>query len=224
VVPAAGIGARMGGNRPKQYLELSGRTILETVLERLAAHTGIHAVLPVIRGDDPYWPAAQERLRHLPNLLPAAPGGAERNESVAGGLAALTDCGDDDLVLIHDAVRPCIRAEEITAVIASAREGDGAILGVPVADTLKRVAEDGGIEATVDRSALWRAQTPQVFPAGKLRGAVAAARERGDAATDEAKVMEDAGHRVRVVEGREDNLKVTRAEDLALARLYLESA
>ena len=222
VLPAAGIGARMGGDRPKQYLELAGRTIMERVVDRLANHAAIHAVLPVIRSDDPYWPSVQQRLAHLPNLLPAAPGGSERNESVANGLAALTDCAEEDLVLIHDAVRPCIRGQEINAVIAGAAERDGAILAVPVADTLKRVAEDGEIQATVDRTGLWRAQTPQVFPAAKLRKAVDAARERGAPATDEAKVMEDAGFRVGVVPGREDNLKITRPEDLELAGRFLE--
>ena len=221
VLPAAGIGARMGGDRPKQYLELAGRTIIEAVIARLADHRGIHAVLPVIRGDDPYWPAVQERLRHMPNVLPAAPGGAERNASVANGLEALTDCGDEDLVLIHDAVRPCVRGAEIDAVISAAREGGGAILGVPVADTLKRVGPEGEIRATVDRSGLWRAQTPQVFSAGQLRRAVALAREQGQPATDEAKVMEEAGYPVAVVAGREDNLKITRPEDLELARLFL---
>ena len=221
LVPAAGIGSRMGVERPKQYLELAGRTLLEHTLERLAGHPEIHAVLPIIREDDPYWPGLRERLSHLDRLLPAAPGGAERSDSVAAGLAALTECGDRDLVLIHDAVRPCVRSEEITAAVQAAREGSGVILAVPVADTLKRVSADGWIEATVDRSGLWRAQTPQIFPAGQLRAAVAAARERGDPATDEAKVMEDAGFPVRVVPGREDNLKVTRPEDLELAGLYL---
>ncbi len=213
----------MGSERPKQYLELGGRTILEHTLERLAVHDRIHAVLPVIRSDDGDWPQVRERLIHLPKLLPAAPGGAERSESVANGLAALPECGAEDLVLIHDAVRPCIGAPEIAAAIEAAGQGTGAILAVPVADTLKRVDAAGRIEATVDRSGLWRAQTPQVFPAGRLRAAVAAARERGDPATDEAKVMEDAGYPVRVVPGRDDNLKVTRPEDLELAALLLEA-
>lgn len=221
IVPAAGIGHRMGSERPKQYLELAGRTLLEHALVRLASHERIHAVLPVIRPDDTHWPGLRERLALLPGLLPEASGGEERSESVANGLAALDECGPEDLVLIHDAVRPCVRAPEIAAVIAAAGEGTGAILAVPVADTLKRVADGGRIAATVDRSGLWRAQTPQVFAAGQLREAIAAARRRGDPATDEAKVMEDAGYPVRVVPGRDDNIKVTRPEDLELAALLL---
>jgi 2-C-methyl-D-erythritol 4-phosphate cytidylyltransferase len=223
VVPAAGIGERMGGEHPKQYLELAGRTILEHSLERLAGHAAVHAVQPVVRDDDPFWPGVRERLGGLDKLLPAVPGGAERQESVTNGLAALDNLGPEDLVLVHDAVRPCIGALEIDAVIGAAREGDGAILAVPVADTLKRVDSDGRIEATVDRSTLWRAQTPQVFPAGKLMEALERARRSDAAATDEAMVMEEAGFRVRVVPGRDDNLKITRPEDLAIARTVLEA-
>mgnify|MGYP006288548087 CR=1 FL=1 len=223
VVPAAGIGQRMGGERPKQYLELAGRTILEHTLERLAGHAAIDAVQPVIREDDPFWPGVRERLGDLAKLQPAVAGGGERQESVANGLAALDNLGPEDLVLVHDAVRPCVRALEIDAVIGAAREGDGAILAVPVADTLKRVDGDGRIEATVDRKPLWRAQTPQVFPADKLTAALARARDDGSAATDEAMVMEEAGYRIRVVPGRDDNLKITRPEDLAIARTVLEA-
>jgi len=222
VVPAAGIGQRMGGERPKQYLDLAGRTILEHTLERLAAHEAIHAVQPVIRDDDPFWPGVRERLGGLDKVLAAVPGGAERQGSVANGLNALENLGPEDLVLVHDAVRPCIRDLEIDAVIGAAREGDGAILAVPVADTLKRVDAEGRIEATVDRRPLWRAQTPQVFPAAKLAAALQRAVAGEAPATDEAMVMEQAGYRVRVVPGRDDNLKITRPEDLALARTVLE--
>ena len=223
VVPAAGIGQRMGTERPKQYLELAGRTILEHSLARLADHPMIHAVQPVIRDDDPVWPGVRERLADRENVLAAASGGDERQKSVANGLKALDNLGPEDLVLVHDAVRPCIRGLEIDAVIGAAREGSGAILAVPVADTLKRVNSDGQIEATVDRKPLWRAQTPQVFPAEKLAGALDRAMAGDAPATDEAMVMEQAGYRVRVVPGREDNLKITQPEDLALAATVLEA-
>ncbi|MFA9461978.1 2-C-methyl-D-erythritol 4-phosphate cytidylyltransferase [Thiohalorhabdus methylotrophus] len=221
IVPAAGIGSRMGSERPKQYLELAGRTILEHTLERLLSHGSIHAVLPVIRPDDPFWPEARTRLAMFPNLLPEAPGGDERQESVANGVEALNLGTTEDLVLIHDAVRPCIGDEEIHSVVAAADECGGAILAVPVADTLKRVAADGCIEDTVDRSGLWRAQTPQVFRHGELEHALEVARTHPEPATDEASILERAGYPVRVVPGRDDNLKVTRPEDLALAELFL---
>ncbi|MFP4560235.1 MAG: 2-C-methyl-D-erythritol 4-phosphate cytidylyltransferase [Thiohalorhabdus sp.] len=221
IVPGAGIGSRMGSERPKQYLELAGRTILEHTLERLLDQGEIHAVLPVIRPDDPYWPTVRDRLGGHPKLLAEAAGGKERADSVANGLAALTHRTTRDLILIHDAVRPCIRTEEIRAVIGAAAEIAGAILAVPVADTLKRVDGEGRIEATVDRAGLWRAQTPQVFPAGILEEALEAARHNPAPATDEASLLERAGYPVQVVAGREDNLKVTRPEDLALAELFL---
>ncbi|MEF8793785.1 2-C-methyl-D-erythritol 4-phosphate cytidylyltransferase [Thiohalorhabdus sp.] len=222
VVPAAGIGQRMGGEHPKQYLELAGRTILEHSLTRLADHPAVHAVQPVIRDDDPFWPGVRERLAGREKVLAAVPGGGERQESVANGMKALDNLGPEDLVLVHDAVRPCIGTLEMDAVVGAAREADGAILAVPVADTLKRVDGDGQIEATVDRKPLWRAQTPQVFAAHKLAGALDRALAGDAPATDEAMVMEQAGYRVRVVPGREDNLKITQPEDLALAATVLE--
>ena len=224
IVPAAGIGQRMGGERPKQYLEVGERTILEQTLERLATSPAIRAVLPVIRADDGHWPAIRERLGHLPNLLPTAQGGAERSDSVASGLEALGEIDDNDRVLVHDAVRPCIRDGDIQAVIGATTAEQGAILAVPVADTLKRVAEDGRIQATVDRSELWRAQTPQVFPAGALRRGIEAARSEGRAATDEASLLEPLGFPVTVVAGREENIKVTKPEDLDWVARFLEAS
>lgn len=223
VVPAAGIGERMASDCPKQYLELGGRSILEHALRRLAGHPRIQGVLPVIREGDPFWPGVRRRLGDLARLLPEVPGGASRQDSVSQGIAGLEPLAPEDLILVHDAVRPCLGEAEIDAVIDAALGGHGGILAVPVADTLKRVAEDQWIEATVDRSQLWRAQTPQVFPAGLLKAALEEARSREWPATDEASIMEAAGYTVRVAPGREDNLKITRPEDLALARTVLES-
>lgn len=223
IVPAAGIGERMASDCPKQYLELGGRSILEHALRRLAGHPRVRGVLPVIREGDPFWPGVCRRLGDLARLLPEVPGGASRQDSVGQGIAGLEPLAPDDLVLIHDAVRPCLGEAEIDAVIDAAREGHGSILAVPVADTLKRVTDDRRIEATVDRSQLWRAQTPQVFPAGPLKAALDRARQREWPATDEASIMEAAGYTVRIAPGREDNLKITRPEDLSIARAVLES-
>lgn len=223
VVPAAGVGRRMGSDRPKQYLDLAGRSILEHTLRRLAASPAVDSVTPVVAGDDPYWPAVAAALADVGKLTASAPGGAERHESVANGLAALPASAEGELVLVHDAVRPCVAEAEIASVVAVAAEHGAAILAVRVADTLKRVDAEGRIEATVDRSPLWGAQTPQVFARTVLEGAMAAARDSGTSGTDEAMLVEVAGHAVHVVAGRGDNLKVTRPEDLALAGTVLEA-
>lgn len=212
----------MGGDRPKQYLTIGGSTILEHTLRRLAESPAVDSVTPVVAAEDPYWPEVAEALRDVAAVTAPAPGGAERHESVANGLAALPEGADEELVLVHDAVRPCVTDAEIAAVVAAAREHGAAILAVQVADTLKRVDKHGRIEATVDRSPLWGAQTPQVFVRGVLEASVAAAREAGTGGTDESMLVETAGYAVHVVAGRADNLKVTRPEDLAMANTVLE--
>jgi 2-C-methyl-D-erythritol 4-phosphate cytidylyltransferase len=213
----------MGGDRPKQYLSLGGRTILEHTLRRLAASSAVATVTPVVADDDPYWTEVATALADLDKITAPAPGGGERHESVANGLAALpADPDGNELVLVHDAVRPCVSEAEIAAVVQAAREHGAAILAVPVADTLKRVDEAGRIEATVDRRPLWGAQTPQVFARRVLEAAVAAARESGAGGTDESMLVEMAGYAVHVVTGRADNLKVTRPEDMDIASTVLE--
>jgi 2-C-methyl-D-erythritol 4-phosphate cytidylyltransferase len=213
----------MGGDRPKQYLTIGGRPILEHTLRRLAESPVIDSVTPVVAADDPFWSEVAAGLSDLYAITPAAEGGEERPDSVANGLASLPAGEEDELVLVHDAVRPCVTDAEIAAVVEAAREHGGAILAVPVADTLKRVDAEGRIEATVDRSTLWRAQTPQVFRRAILEEAVAAARSgEAPAATDESRLVEAAGFPVHVVAGRADNLKVTRPEDLNIANTVLE--
>ena len=125
--------------------------------------------------------------------------------------------------MVHDAVRPCVEVADIERVVAAARRGPhGAILGAPVSDTLKQAGPDGSIAGTVDRNRLWRAFTPQVFPLGRLRAALRSAIESGCTVTDEAQAMERAGARPLLVEGSQGNIKITRPEDLALARALLE--
>ncbi len=217
VVPAAGIGRRMGGDRPKQYLPLAGRTVLEHSVARLLDHPAVAAVAVARRDDDPYWPtlplAGDERVI-------AAPGGAERMHSVLNGLRALP-AADDDWVLVHDAARPCLRRADLEALVAAlAGHPIGGLLALPMADTVKRVA-DGEVLETVDRSPLWRALTPQMFRYRLLREALEAALEAGVVVTDEAQAVERRGLRPRVVEGSADNLKITRPGDLELAELFL---
>lgn len=219
VVPAAGVGKRMGADRPKQYLPLAGKTVIEHTLERLLAAAAWQGIAVSIGEEDPYWPELP--VAGHPQIQRAR-GGRERADSVLNGLEHIHDrARDEDWVLVHDAARPCLTAEDVQKLIATLQdEPVGGILALPVSDTLKRV-ENGAIVATVDRSAIWRALTPQMFRYGLLRHALLDAAAKGAAVTDEASALELLGHRPAIVEGRPDNLKITRPEDLDLAEFYL---
>ncbi|PUA26548.1 MAG: 2-C-methyl-D-erythritol 4-phosphate cytidylyltransferase [Cellvibrio sp. 79] len=220
IVPAAGVGSRMGANYPKQYLPLLGKTVLEHTLERLQSISIINNVHLVLAGDDELWPSlacASDK-----NII-RVDGGCERADSVLNGLNALpAQAKDTDWVLIHDAARPCVRAQEIIKLIeAVADHHVGGILGVPVSDTLKQVS-NRVIDKTIDRSPLWQAQTPQLFRLGLLRNCLQQALLDGKAITDEASALEIYGHRPLMVQGRNDNIKITRQEDLAIAAMLMQ--
>ena len=220
VVPAAGSGRRFGGEVPKQYLQAAGKPLLRHALEALLGHPGIDGAVVALADGDARWPG-WTTLHGKPVL--ACRGGAERADSVLAALAALpADVADDALVLVHDAARPNLQAADIGALLeAAAGHPDGAILAAPVRDTLKRADAGGRILATEPREALWRALTPQAFRRELLLRALQAARDAGIVATDEAMAVERLGCRPRLVEGREDNLKVTTPADLALADFLL---
>ena len=220
LVPAAGSGRRFGGEVPKQYLQAAGKPLLRHALEALLAHPGIDGAVVALADGDARWPG-WTALHGKPVL--ACRGGAERADSVLAALAALpADVADDALVLVHDAARPNLQAADIGALLeAAAGHPDGAILAAPVRDTLKRADADGRILATEPREALWRALTPQAFRRDLLRHALHAARDAGIVVTDEAMAVERLGCRPRLVEGREDNLKVTTPADLVLADFLL---
>jgi len=220
VVPAAGVGKRMQADRPKQYLDLGGRAVIQHTLERLLGSGVFEAVAVAVSSEDPYWPglaiAADERIIR-------AEGGRERADSVLLALKALEEHADsDDWVLVHDAARPCITASDIHRMIESLKDDPvGGILALPVHDTLKHV-DAGRIAETIDRRRIWRAVTPQMFRHGALKSALELAGSRGALVTDEASALELAGYRPGIVEGRSDNIKITRPEDLALAAFFLE--
>lgn len=210
----------MGGARPKQYLELAGRAVLEHTLARLAADPRISGIVVALGPDDSDWgrltlPAGIE--------VRTVAGGAERCHSVLNALDALAaTAAAQDWVLVHDAARPCLRAADLARLLDTLAEDPvGGLLGVPVRDTMKRGDAGDRVEATVDRTGLWHALTPQMFRLQALREALAAAIAAGDLVTDEAAAMERAGHRPRLVPGAGDNLKITRPEDLPLAAYYL---
>ena len=220
VVPAAGIGRRFGADRPKQYLALGGRAVIAHVVGKLAAARGVAGIVAAVAPADPWWEATAATFDAS---VVRVDGGAERRDSVASALDYLSGVAvEDDLVMVHDAVRPCVTATDIERVVAAARgHPHGAILGVPVGDSLKRVGSDGSIEDTVDRSRLWRAFTPQVFPLDRLRAALRSASAAGFTVTDEAQAMERTGAHPLLVEGSPGNVKITRPEDLALAGAVL---
>jgi len=220
VVPAAGVGKRMGADVPKQYLQVLGKPVLQHTLERLLEVDAFAGVVVALGAEDGYWPdlpcAAYPKIR-------VAPGGKERADSVLSALLSLEDvAAPDDWVLVHDAARLCITGGDVRKLIDRLRNDPvGGILALPVTDTLKST-EMGEIVETVDRSRIWRALTPQMFHYGMLRHALIDAAERKLIVTDEASALELQGLRPKIVEGRPDNIKITRPEDLPLAAFYLE--
>jgi 2-C-methyl-D-erythritol 4-phosphate cytidylyltransferase len=219
VVPAAGVGKRMNADRPKQYLQLAGLTVIEHTLSHLLHANVFSAVAVAISAEDPYWPGLAI-AKH--KLVVTAPGGKERADSVLSGLKSIREkASDDDWVLVHDAARPCLTASDIHLLIDTLGNEDvGGILALSSHDTLKNV-QGNAILATLDRRVIWRALTPQMFRFGLLKSAME--ETAGDPrVTDEASALEIKGFTPKIVEGRPDNIKITRPEDLALAQFYLD--
>ena len=220
-MPAAGIGRRLNADRPKQYLSLGARPVVAHVVAKLSRVRGVAGIVAAVAPEDPWW---EEVAKRFDAPVVRVDGGAERHQSVVNALDYLTGVADDgDLVMVHDAVRPCVAVAEVERLVAAARgHPHGAILGAPVHDTIKRAGPGGLIENTVDRRLLWRALTPQIFPLGRLRAALGSAIASGHAVTDESQAMERAGARPLLVEGSPGNIKITRPEDLVLARALLD--
>ena len=214
IVPAAGIGSRMAADRPKQYLTLAGATVLEQTLNRLLEHSAIGTIIVATAAHDTWF--AQCALASHPRIKQVV-GGAERANTVLNALAVVTT----DWVLVHDAARPCLHAADLDAVLTAGRQTQGAILASRVRDTMKRGDGQGAISASVNREELWHALTPQCFATNTLRQALSAALAAGITITDEASAMEWAGFTPLLVEGRADNIKITRPEDLSLASFFL---
>lgn len=223
IVPAAGIGRRMGSiqsnSLPKQYAPLLGKPVLEHALERLLAVTAIEKLVVVLHPED----------RHFKTLAVAddervvtARGGGERQQSVLNGLAALVEAREEDWVLVHDAVRPCVLSADVVRLIDSLMNHPvGGLLGAPLDNTLKLVDEQGEVAGTADRSRYWHAFTPQLFRFGLLRRALESGRDSGQSLTDEASAIEALGERPRMLASSKHNIKITHADDLALAENLL---
>lgn len=216
-MPAAGSGQRFGRELPKQYVMLAGRTVIEWSLAPFLADSRCQGIVVAIASGD-------ERFGQLPvareSRLSTVPGGAQRADSVLAALESLR-APDDEWVLVHDAARPCVSGGEISALLeAGSGDAVGGLLAVPLADTIKREA-GGRVRETPSRDSLWRALTPQMFRLGALRSALQAARAAGRTPTDEAQALEWLGQPPRLVAGSALNLKITTAEDLALAAAIL---
>lgn len=220
VVPAAGRGTRMGGPLPKQYLPLLGRSVIHHTLDRLARHPRISGLVVALSPDDTHWPGWREM--HGKALLRCA-GGAQRSESVLAGLQALpASVRERDWVLVHDAARPCLRQDDLSRLLDhGCAHGVGAVLAAPVRDTLKRATASGEIARSESREQLWRALTPQLFRRATLTRALESALAAGDAITDESMAIERLGLKPLLVEGADDNLKITTAADLPVAEFLL---
>ncbi|WP_428423677.1 2-C-methyl-D-erythritol 4-phosphate cytidylyltransferase [Methylibium sp.] len=218
LVPCAGVGERAGASGPKQYREIAGRAVVAHTLAALARVPRLAGTLVVVAPDD----RSFEAHASVPAAWLARVGGATRAASVLNGLRSLAERGaaPDDWVLVHDAARCLVQPEDIERLI-TACEGDavGGLLALPVADTLKRERE-GRVAATVERRAMWQAQTPQMFRLGLLRQALAAA---GDTVTDEASAIEALGHAPKLVPGALENFKLTWPADFALAERLLRT-
>lgn len=232
LLPAAGIGQRMGSNLPKQYLPLAGQTLLETTLSRLhLAFPEATLILP-LHSEDTWWPAAELRFsKHYPQAkIITCSGGKERADSVLNGLNALEALAKpDDWVLVHDVARPCVTQQDLQLLYSALQNHSlGGLLAAPVADTMKRGQANSAsnqsfqeVINTVDRNQLWHALTPQMFRYEKLKNALSQGLIKGLNITDEASALEAAGFQPLLIPGRRDNIKITHPEDLAFAELLL---
>jgi 2-C-methyl-D-erythritol 4-phosphate cytidylyltransferase len=223
ILPAAGVGTRMAGPQPKQFLALNGLPILIHSLRAFASVERVTAIYVAVRASEIERVEAQAAEYQLSARVRVVEGGDSRQESVSHALAALP-AGPDDLVLVHDAVRPLIDAATIDRTIDAVLEHGAAIVGLPAIDTIKQVertAHGALVTSTIPREFVVLAQTPQGFRYGLLQKAFAEATADGFVGTDEASIVERAGLPVAVVHGSQVNLKITQPGDLELAEFYL---
>lgn len=222
VIPAAGMGRRMGADRPKQYLPLAGRTVIEHTIACFDGHPAVSGIVVAIAPDDRWWPELDIRTQ-AQTPLSTVPGGEERAHSVLSALDCLVDhCADDDWVLVHDAARPCLARADLDRLIGRAlSDAVGGLLAAPVRDTMKRGDGRGRVARTEERAGLWHALTPQMFRYGLLRRALGEALASGAPVTDESSAVERLGLLPLLVEGAATNLKITHPDDLPLAERLL---
>ncbi len=222
IIPAAGIGKRMGGDVPKQFALLAGKPIIAWTLERFQSSPLVDAIIIAAQ------PEHHDRIRAivaehgLTKVTEIVDGGETRQDSVWNALKAVSPIAD--LVLVHDAVRPLVSADDIRNVVNAATHYGGALLAVRVKDTIKQSDEQDFVENTLDREYLWSAQTPQVFKREILTKAFQQVNKDHFFATDESSIVEYSGGDVKIVEGSYTNIKITTAEDLVFAGEIVQSS
>jgi 2-C-methyl-D-erythritol 4-phosphate cytidylyltransferase len=221
VIVAAGKSTRMNAQVPKPYLPLLNKTVIEWTLHAFLASSLIKKVVVVIAQEDHHWSSL--KVSQHPKIVTVI-GGAERMDSCINGLEALKDIAqDDDWVLEHDAARPCLSTEALEKMLAElSKEKIGGLLAVPASDTLKRSDPNQYTIETVDRKNVWHALTPQGFRYGLFFKALTMAKQQGTIVTDGAQAIEMCGYQPRLFLGSKQNIKITTAEDLALAEFYLK--
>lgn len=224
IVPAAGVGHRMGSAIPKQYLPLCGRPVISHTLQRIAQVEHLSGLLLVLHPDDQQFSELVNTEEGAVEALEIVRGGNERCHSVLNAVLSLESRAQpDDWVLVHDAARPCVRVADIDALVRALQSHPvGGLLARPASDTLKQVNNEHEVLATVDRSAYWHALTPQMFRFDILLRALSEAVERGDQITDDAAAVEALGLKPLVVPGHTDNIKITHESDLSLAERIIE--
>jgi 2-C-methyl-D-erythritol 4-phosphate cytidylyltransferase len=221
LIPAAGMGRRMGASINKQYLELAGRPILAHTLALFENSPDIDRIIVISPQEETSFCREQVVNRYgFRKVHDIVAGGAERQDSVRNGLAALPGAREDDVVLVHDGVRPFMPAALLPEVIATAQQVGGCVVGVPVKDTVKEVS-DHRVIGTPERERLWLAQTPQAFPFSVIRRAHDRALAENFRGTDDASLVERLGLPVAMVQGSYRNIKITTPEDLTLAYAFL---
>ncbi|MGD9161124.1 MAG: 2-C-methyl-D-erythritol 4-phosphate cytidylyltransferase [Desulfobacteraceae bacterium] len=221
IIPAAGFGVRMKSDIPKQFLTLDGKPILAVTLEKFNSCSLIDGIILVVPADDVGFCTSEIVEKYnLNKVLKVTPGGKRRQDSVRAGIDAID--GECDCVLIHDGVRPFVNPDTIKSSIEAIKDERAVITAVPVKDTVKQVGEDGYVSKTYERRLLWLVQTPQVFRYDDIRNAHKKAdTEAWDEVTDDAMLMEKLGIPVKVVQGSEENIKVTTRHDLEYAEFLL---
>ena len=228
IVPAAGIGKRMQSDVPKQYLPLNGRPVLEHTINTLLKNKNINGLVIALRPDDAYF--SDIKINSNKPVLRAA-GGIERADSVLNALTTLFQHNqfdaNNDWVMVHDAVRACLKQQDIDRLVNEvAEDKNGGLLALPVRDTMKRQNVGKSIATvakTIKRENLWHALTPQYFHAASLKNALEKTQLEDKEITDESSAMEFVGFSPRLVHGYEDNIKITRPDDLRLASLFLQA-
>lgn len=224
IIPAAGMGKRMGASINKQYLLLQGKPILAHTLQRFQDSPLIHGIIVVTPLDEiPFCKQDVVERYNLNKVLEIVPGGAERQNSVHNGLKALGQYADpSDIVLIHDGVRPMVNEQQLEESIRIARQGIAALVAVPAKDTIK-VVKDGLVQETPDRTTIWQAQTPQTFQYNDILSAYNQAEQDGFLGTDDCSLFERYNGNVTIVSGSYCNIKITTPEDLLLAEAFMST-